>query len=85
MYVGTHRENAIGPEGGKALAVPLEQLTALQQLNLRCFKEGEGELHKAESWEETMVPPAAPRHQSLRAPSGTSVGFPDALQQRDCC
>ena len=28
--------NAIGPEGGKALAVPLEHLTALQQLDLRC-------------------------------------------------
>ncbi len=28
--------NAIGPEGAKTLAVPLEQLTALQRLDLRC-------------------------------------------------
>jgi hypothetical protein len=33
--------NAVGPEGGKALAVPLEQLTALQQLDLRYSKGGE--------------------------------------------
>jgi hypothetical protein len=37
QYVfGAHSGTAIGPEGGKALAVPLAQLTALQQLNLRC-------------------------------------------------
>jgi hypothetical protein len=50
QYVfGAHSENAIGSEGGKALAVPLELLTALQNLNLRCSKQGEGELHQAES------------------------------------
>ncbi len=32
---GAHSGNAIGPEGSKALAVPLEQLTARQKLNLR--------------------------------------------------
>ncbi len=38
---GAHSGNAIGPEGGKALAVPLEKLTALQQLDLRCSKGGD--------------------------------------------
>jgi hypothetical protein len=34
--------NGLGPDGGTALAAPLERLTALQDLNIRCSGRGGG-------------------------------------------